>query len=152
MPAEKTIVEQLAAANDAVKALESRIATEAKANADKIAALEKSVADLTASSTAHKAEAEKALADLATAKTAADVSAKSAGELTEKVKTLEARLADPSFKAASTPPVPPVAEGGKTVEPKDKKALVAEYQAESKKENPNQELLADLRRQIFEAK
>lgn len=149
MADEKTIVEQLSASAETLKIAEGKLATQAAT----IAALEKSVADLTAESAAHKASAEKAVADLAAMKAEADAGKAAAVEAQAKIKTLEARLADPSFKAAGAPAVPPVAEGGKVADaPKNKQELVAEYKAEALKNKPDKTLLATLEKQINQMK
>jgi chromosome segregation ATPase len=142
--ADKTVVEQLAAEKTAVADLTGKLTESAKMlteSAAKVTALEASVQALTAERDQFKASAEKATAEKATAE-------KSAADLAAKVQTLEAQLADPSFKAASTPGADPVPQGSKV--PDGKPLSLDQLEKAYLAENDPIKLEA-LRKQIFEA-
>jgi len=140
--ADKTVIEQLAAANEAVKDIQGKH-DEASA---KVTALEKSVADISAERDSFKAQAEKAGADFKAEAEKAAASAKKNEELESKVKALEAKLADPSFKAASVSgEQSAVPVDGKTPEPQ--MTLAQLEKAYMTEKDPSK--LASLREQIF---
>ena len=143
--ADKTIVEQLSAEKAAVVDLTGKLTAAEKAQAEtavKITALEASVQALTAERDTFKASAEKATAD----KVQAD---KTAGEQAERIKTLEAQLADPSYKAAGTlGEGAPVPQGGKV--PDGAQLTLAQLEQAYLAESDPIKLDA-LRKQIFQA-
>lgn len=128
--ADKTIVEQLTAANTAVADLTGKLTAAQTEAAGKITALEASVTALTGERDTFKAQVEKAGVDLKAANDQLAAIKAQAGELTEKVKGLESRLADPSFQAAAAPGTKPVDAGGNT----EAAAAIADLQAEYDKE------------------
>jgi hypothetical protein len=142
---EKTVVEQLAAATTTVADLTAKLTAES----GKVTALEASVKALTAERDTFKATAEKATADLTAEQGKHGVTAKALEDSTAKVKNLEAKLADPSFKAADAGGAPVVPQGTKPAsegEPMTLAKLEAAYMAET---DPVK--LEALRKQIFEA-
>jgi hypothetical protein len=128
--ADKTIVEQLSAANAAVAELTGKLTAAQTEAAAKVTSLEASVAALTGERETFKAQAEKAGVDLNAANDQLAAITGQANELTEKVKGLEARLADPSFKAAGGTGEKPVDAGGNV----EAGAAIADMQAAYDKE------------------
>jgi chromosome segregation ATPase len=129
---DKTIVEQLAAANSAVADMTAKLTAAQTESAAKIGALEASVKALTDERETMKAEAVKAAEAIKAASDQAAVSAKTIEDLTAKNKALEARLADPSFKAAATTgEAQPVPTGGNAEAGVAMEALKAAYEAEN---------------------
>jgi chromosome segregation ATPase len=142
-----TIVEQLTAQTAAVADLTAKLTAAQTEAAAKVAGLEQSVQALTAERDTFKAQAEKAGVDLKAAQDQVAVSAKAIEDAGAKVTALEARLADPSFKAAAVTGTDPVPQGQKAEDaPKTLKQLEAAYLDEN---DPIK--LEVLRQQIFEA-
>ena len=127
---ELTIVQKLDAANSAVTDLTAKLTAAQTEAADKITALETSVTALTGERDTFKAQAEKSAADLNAAQAEIGNIKAASDALALKVQGLEAKLADPSFKAAGTPGTDPVPQGGST----DKGEAVAALQAAYDKE------------------
>ena len=134
---DETIIQKLAKAEDAMKALQTQHAGLVKESGEKFAALDKTVLALTAERDQLKVTADKAVADLA-------ASVESGKALTAELIAAKAQLADPSFRAAQAQGTQPVPEG-KVAEPVTLASLEAAYEKET---DPAK--LDALRTQIFQ--